>query len=262
MNSTLPPANQPPEAFLAEVRAAIECRQGGMLALLVAESEEFAWGQAAKRLIAPALAKLQESQPSFDHAILFTGHMIDAPARPHPRFPARAEPAAREAMLERLQQQLQTVAGRTVGIAGGASGGDLLFHEACQELGVETVLRLTLPTEQYIAASVAPAGPDWVRRFHALMERLRPSRIAVLSDSANLPAWMGDRPGYDVWQRTNLWIVQDAIILARRRTLLALWDGKTGDGPGGTQHLIAAAPGYGIDVAPPIWTASLKDNNS
>jgi hypothetical protein len=94
------------------------------------------------------------------------------------------------------------------------------------------------------------------------MERLRPSRIAVLSDSANLPAWMGDRPGYDVWQRTNLWIVQDAIILARRRTLLALWDGKTGDGPGGTQHLIAAAPGYGIDVAPPIWTASLKDNNS
>ena len=54
MNSTLPPANQPPEAFLAEVRAAIERRQGGMLALLVAESEEFAWGQAAKRLIAPA----------------------------------------------------------------------------------------------------------------------------------------------------------------------------------------------------------------
>ncbi len=144
-----------------------------------------------------------------------------------------------------------------MGVAGGASGGDLLFHEVCAELGLETVLRLTLPVEAFVEASVAAAGREWVERFAALRARLAESSVEVLGEGTELPQWMGARPDYDVWQRTNLWLLQEAIAFAPRRTLLALWDGEPGDGPGGTQHLVEAAPQFGIEVAPPIMTGEL-----
>jgi len=231
---------------------------------------------------------------SFDHAVIFTGHMIDAPGRTAARFPARAEAAAREAMRGALSQVLERIAGRfassippiandkgamdgapghrrhiedrtapraqagtVVGIAGGASGGDILFHELCFEHGIPTLLRLALPVEEYIEASVTPAGGDWVRRFHALIDRLGPDAVRVLDDSVVLPEALTGGADLNIWQRTNLWMVREAVALAPRRTLLALWDGAAGDGPGGTEHLVKAAPGFGIDVAPIIRTQSL-----
>jgi len=41
--------------------------------------------------------------------------------------------------------------------------------------------------------------------------------------------------------------------------LIALWDGKGGDGPGGTEHLVNAAPGYAVRVAPVITMQSLVE---
>ena len=147
--------------------------------------------------------------------------------------------------------------GHTTGLAGGASGGDLLFHEVCEELGVRTVLRLTLPVEAFGAESVGAAGAGWVRRFEALVDRLGPAGVEVLGEEPALPEWMGGRPDYDVWQRTNLWLVQEAIAAAPRRTLVALWDGERGDGPGGTEHLIEAGGRYGLEVMPPIMMGTL-----
>lgn len=198
---------------------------------------------------------------SFDDAIVFTGHMIDAPGRKAERFPARAEDAAREAILRAVEGLI--VAGREpVGIAGGASGGDLLFHEVCAGLGVPTRLRLALPVEEYLKASVAPAGEEWVVRFHALVERLGAEGMRVLNESVLLPEWLtggAETEGAEVnvWARTNLWMVNEAIGIAPHRTLLALWDGKAGDGPGGTEHLVKAAPGFGMDVGAVIRTQDL-----
>ncbi|WP_263373024.1 hypothetical protein [Granulicella aggregans] len=189
----------------------------------------------------------------FEHAVLFTGHMIDAPVRETERFPARAEAAARAA-LEESVAALLTRQEKVVGIAGGASGGDILFHEVCGAFGFPTLLRLALPVEEYIAASVAPAGNEWVRRFRALLTRLEPGAIAVLDDSVKLPESLTGGAKLNIWQRTNLWMVDETLRLAPRRTLLALWDGKVGDGPGGTEHLVELAPGFGIEVAPIIWT--------
>lgn len=195
----------------------------------------------------------------FDHAILFTGHMIDAPGRKISRFPARAESAAKDAIYAALRNVKDSHArsGTRIGIAGGASGGDILFHEACTALSIPTWLRLALPIEQYVEASVAPAGGDWVRRFYELIERLGPDAIQVLDDSVVLPESLTGGAELNIWQRTNLWMVNEAISSAPQRTLLALWDGKAGDGPGGTEHLVSAAPGFGIDVAPIIRTQAL-----
>ncbi len=88
--------------------------------------------------------------------------MIDAADRKAPRFPPRAEAAARTAIRESVLRLRDAGASPMVGVAGGASGGDLLFHEVCAELGVATRLRLALPVEEFIATSVAPAGEGWV----------------------------------------------------------------------------------------------------
>ena len=195
-------------------------------------------------------------QEGFDHVVLFTGHMIDGPGRETERFPARAEAAARAA-IEVSVAALLTRQERFVGIAGGASGGDILFHEVCEAFHVPTLVRLALPVEEYIAASVAPAGGDWVRRFRALLTRLGPGAIAVLDDSVRLPEALTGGAELNIWQRTNLWMVDEALRLAPQRTLVTLWDGKAGDGPGGTKHLVEVAPGFGIDVAPILWTQAI-----
>ena len=199
------------------------------------------------------------SPVSYDHSILFTGHMIDAPEREAVRFPATAESAALFAIgnaVSLLQKSLAK-AETTIGIAGGASGGDLLFHETCAQQNIPTLLRLALPIEQYMEASVAPSGPDWVRRFETLVTRIGPGAVRVLDETVNLPASLTGGAELNIWQRANLWMVLEAIAFAPQRTLIALWDGKPGDGPGGTEQLVEAVPGFGIEVAPIIRTQAL-----
>jgi hypothetical protein len=131
--------------------------------------------------------------------------------------------------------------GPTVCLSGGANGGDILFQECCREAGIPTEMLLALPPEQFITASVG----DWVERFERLMDQAPP---AVLATSKTLPAWLAAKPGYDIWQRNNLWLIASA--LARQPlhfVLIALWDGKGGDGPGGTQHMVEVAQQHGAE---------------
>jgi hypothetical protein len=183
--------------------------------------------------------------------------MIDAPGRKVPRFPARAEAAATAAIRQAVEEILRGAAATTVGIAGGASGGDLIFHEVCAALAVPTLLRLALPVEEFVKASVAPAGEGWVKRFEALLARLGPGPVRVLDETIVLPERLTGGAELNVWQNTNLWMVDEALALAPKRTLLALWDGAAGDGPGGTESMVAAAPGFGMEVAPVISTRGL-----
>ena len=59
---------------------------------------------------------------------LFSGHMIDAPDRPKPRFPADKEPIAARAIAAALADL--DIGPQDLSICGGACGGDLLFAEA------------------------------------------------------------------------------------------------------------------------------------
>jgi len=60
---------------------------------------------------------------------LFSGHMIDAPDRPTPRFPAEKEGIAAQKIAEALGQQGAGL--DDLVLAQTAAGGDLLFLEAC-----------------------------------------------------------------------------------------------------------------------------------
>ena len=180
--------------------------------------------------------------------LLFTGHRVDSANRSRPRFPAVKESVAREAIRSTISQEKDnhqpahfwaSLAAQTVG--------DILFLEACDELGIQTKMLLALPENQFIEASVDNEDKSWLRRFHAQLEK-HPD-APVLAQSPELPKWLQFKTGYDIWQRNNLWLLSEALCLAPRNlTLIALWDGEPGDGPGGTEHMVGLAKERGARV--------------
>jgi hypothetical protein len=207
-----------PADFLEELRTADAAKR----TLLEMEMEGLPWQEQARALLRPR------------SVVLFTGHRIDSPKRAEPRFPAEAEPLARAAIAQAVSQLAPALC-----ISGGANGGDILFQEHCREAGIPTHMLLALPPEQFIAASVG----DWVERFQRLLKQAPP---AVLATSKTLPAWLAAKPGYDIWQRNNLWLIASALALNPGHfTLIALWDGQGGDGTGGTQHMVQVAQQHG-----------------
>lgn len=204
---------------------------------------------AALKVIDDAIAATETARIAPTRVILFTGHMVDAPekAKVKMRFPptAQAQAKARAMILQAVQSELSGHEGSTLGIAGGACGGDILFHEVCHQLGVETELYLALPEDMFGVKSVQRGGAGWVERYRALTARCIPS---VLQQTEALPRWLSDRSGYDVWQRNNLWMLFTAIATgSRHRTLIALFNReREPDGPGGTGHLVDEARKWGF----------------
>ena len=187
----------------------------------------------------------QEQKPSEmpPCVVLFTGHRIDAPDRPTPRFPAAKEAEARAMISDAVTKIKANAGGNLFGLSGGASGGDILFHEVCEELNIPSQMYLVLPKNDYVKASVADSGPSWVERFNRLYDKLKPK---ILSESDRLPRWLRAKKGYDIWQRSNLWMLYSALYLSQERlTLVELWNGSSGDGPGGTEDMVERAKDRG-----------------
>jgi hypothetical protein len=113
----------------------------------------------------------------------------------------------------------------------------------CSELGIPSRLYLALPRDQFVVASVQSAGPEWVDRFNSLHDRLP---VSVLAESKELPRWLRAKDKYTIWNRNNLWMLHHALANgAARVTLIALWNGERGDGPGGTEDMIQQAKARG-----------------
>lgn len=268
-------AKDVPDAWLNMTEADLACltstrplRVGGLYQKIIQEANDLNFDSAKRQLLiyqhlgvqaenvkaalnAFMQAKIIEEDKK-RYYLLFTGHMIDKKDRPEPRFPASMEEKARAAIKSMVQQQKDKYGDRLKGISGGACGGDILFHEVCGELGVQTELFLVLPREQFIVESVEFAGAKWVDRFDELYQKL-PRRI--LAKTKELPKWLQAKPGYSIWERNNLWMLNSALVCGGiNTTMVALWDGKGGDGAGGTQHMVKEAKARGaktiiIDVA-------------
>ncbi len=178
--------------------------------------------------------------------LVFTGHMIDSPDRKTARFPASKERIARQAIQDAVVAEQAKYPGRIIGIAGGACGGDILFHEACAATGIATELLLALPRDAFVRASVQHGGPQWVERFEKLFAARTPR---VLAEQVELPRWLRKKKGYSIWERNNLWTLFNALAQGGEKvTLIALWNGQSGDGPGGTQDMVDQATARGAVV--------------
>jgi hypothetical protein len=170
--------------------------------------------------------------------------MIDKAGRPQPRFPASKESVAKAAIVEKLKEEVKDLRKSFLGIAGGACGGDILFHESAAELNIPTELYLMVPKEEFMEQSVAFAGKQWVDRFHALCNKL-PVHLMPLTD-----AYPGDSRELSVWERSNSWMLHHAMQNGGgHMNLLSLWNGEAGDGAGGTSHMIGTVKKMGGKVS-------------
>jgi hypothetical protein len=198
--------------------------------------------RAAVENIAPA-AQPAKTPETPERVILFTGHRIDTSSRGAPRFPAAKEKQAREMILAAVAKEKEKAKGNLFAISGGASGGDILFQEVCEELNITSQMYLVLPKTEYIKSSVAEAGPDWVERFNRLYNKVKPK---ILSDADRLPRWLRAKKNYNIWQRSNLWMLHNALCISQDHlTLIALWNGVRGDGAGGTEDMVERAKDRG-----------------
>jgi hypothetical protein len=82
-----------------------------------------------------------------------------------------------------------------------------------------------------------------VDRFWALVNtKKQQDRLASLCDTKELPDWLKRKDKYAIWNRANLWMLEYALSkIPQRLTVMALWNGEGGDGPGGTADLLARA---------------------
>jgi hypothetical protein len=172
--------------------------------------------------------------------VLFSGHMIDNPAvrgegKPKPaRFPANKIDVAGACMRAALDE-IGAGAG-DLGLCGGASGGDLLFAEACLERGMRLEVRLARSEAEFLAESVTFADPThrWERSFFSVKQNPA-TTVLVMPDELGLAP-----DGVSVHDRCNRWMLYSALSSGLRRTsFVALWNGEPGDGPGGTEHMVA-----------------------
>ena len=98
--------------------------------------------------------------------LAFVGHMIDAPDRSTPRFPAVLAPAVTAAIRERVGRMHLPVV-----YTSAACGADLIFVEAALEVGAEVNIVLPFDREDFVQTSVAPGGDDWEARFRDALSR-------------------------------------------------------------------------------------------
>lgn len=166
--------------------------------------------------------------------LLFSGHMIDAPDRTEPRFPPSKENAAADAIagiLDRL-----TAGPDDMALTQGACGGDLLFTEACQSRGIDVRWMQPYPEPYFIENSVLIGGQNWRDRYLAAKDRLStPIRCAP----AELGAPPADAGPYYAYERCNLWLLYTALSSGlENMRLITLWNGRGGNGPGGTAHMV------------------------
>jgi hypothetical protein len=180
--------------------------------------------------------------------ILFSGHRIDAldPNIRRFRFPRQKEDQARDMILEAVSQIKAKATGKLMGMSGGASGGDILFHEICEELEIPTQIYLALSRNEYIKASVADGGHEWIERFNRLFEE---KQSEILSESGELPRWLHGRKNYNIWQRSNLWMLHNALATSNDNLIvIAFWDGDSGHGAGGTADMVRRAKDRGAAI--------------
>jgi len=170
--------------------------------------------------------------------VVFAGHLIDRPERSTARFPAKLEPAVREAIHSRIRKIAPGF-----GYASAGCGSDILFFEALLENGGEAHVVLPYEKEQFIKDSVSFADANWVNRFERILER---ATSVTTASSERI------EEGSMSFEYANLLLFGLADIRARQLETdfvpLAIWDKKPGDGPGGTASAVAHWKNLGLDV--------------
>ncbi len=160
---------------------------------------------------------------------IFAGHMIDKPGRKALRFPSSSE----QSVQQRIQDWIAANNAR-LSFSSAAGGSDVIFLETAQAAGVETHVVLPFAVDDFIESSVRPSAEEWIARFEKVWERA--ASRTILNDE------VADEKS-SVFDFTNQMIAAKAALrgsaLDFPKAALAVWDGRLGDGGGGTADAVS-----------------------
>jgi class 3 adenylate cyclase len=161
--------------------------------------------------------------------MVFAGHMIDRPDRAISRFPPEDERKIAQEIRKKIDQVKPGF-----GFSSAACGSDILFLEAMLEHGAEISVVLPYDSEQFIVDSVdIIPNSNWRPRFD---EVLRKAGRVVTASTERLEI------GGVSYEFCNQMLLGLATIRARQLETdlipLAVWDGESGDGPGGAASVV------------------------
>lgn len=160
--------------------------------------------------------------------VVFAGHMIDQEGRESERFPLRLQDSVAQTIRQWLQEQHALI-----GFSSAACGSDILFLEQLLELQGAAHIVLPFPEAEFIKESVAVAPGGWQERF---------DRVVDLATQVVYASPERTQTGAVSYDYANLMLHGLAATRAREldSTLLGLvvWDGRSGDGPGGTANIV------------------------
>lgn len=140
------------------------------------------------------------------------------------------EAAVRTWIRSQIEAEVAAAGGpNLVGIAGGCCGGDILFHEICQELRIPSQMHLPMTPDQYVPRFVQCGDPEWIERFRRLVTTLQ---VSLLQASPDMPRWLKDRETYTFLERWNSWMLTVARSSAPDVTLVAICDEARSDEEG------------------------------
>jgi adenylate cyclase len=158
----------------------------------------------------------------------YAGHRI-APEGAEGRFMAGDE--------DRVAGELKNIfTENKVGIGFGslAAGADILAAEALIEMGAELHVVLPFDRDEFIRASVAPAGEDWVNRFDVCLASASQVTTATSGE------YLDDPTMFDFCSRIAMGdALVRADVLQTRAFQVAVWDGGGHGGPAGTEVDVA-----------------------
>ncbi|BAY10613.1 TRAFs-binding domain-containing protein [Calothrix sp. NIES-2098] len=172
-------------------------------------------------------------------AVVFSGHIIDRPGRSIPRFPPELEAQVYRAIRDRL-----LALDAKIGYASVACGADILFLEAILELNGDIHIVLPYDREEFIKYSVdIIPHSNWKQRCEKLLAR---ANEVITCSNRKL------ENSQVLYEYANCVVhglgKMRAEVLDTELIHLAVWDGKPGDGSGGTAWAINTWQAWGYEV--------------
>ncbi len=193
---------------------------------------------------------------------------MDKVGRVPPRFVPRFPKEKEDAVTQAIRDALDSLKAR-IGFCSAACGADIIFIEQMLKRGGEVHVVLPYGDELFIRDCIkvsddaGPAaqfqenrGSEWLPRFKRIRRRV--ASVITLGDKRPQDNSMTS----DCCSRVFLGLgLLKAESLSTSLTLVALWDGWSGDAPGGTRSLVRLADSLKVKIKylPELFPKDVKD---
>jgi class 3 adenylate cyclase len=200
--------------------------------------------------------------------VVFTGHMMDKVGRVPPLYVPRFPKDKEDDVTAAISNALETL-NPSAGFCSAACGGDIIFIE--QMLLRDAEVHVVLPYEEQLFIDDCVHAPEssgiehrfqensgmyWRTRFLDLRQRI--TSILTIGDKRPRDNAMSSDCCNRVFLGLGLMKAQSTSSPVK---MLALWDGWSGDAPGGTRAIIKLAHSLGVEVEylPELYPKKVED---